>query len=234
MESFPKKEKLDHLHSSTKIALNVVPFVGGSLAELFDTVFTSPIDKRKEEWLNYIGSTLEDLCSRYEDITPESLSKSPEFVSAYMQASNIAIRTHHKEKLEALKSAVKNTLLLKDLDENKKLIFFRIIEQMSPLHFKVLHFINSPKKYVDILNKQDNSKSNPYVQTTTYYNSLTQVWDKSFPEVSSSDNLIDIVIGDLKGWGLSMIKDFHHNSSTDSSNTTRLGIEFIQFINNET
>ncbi len=81
MEKIPSKEKADYIHDATKASLNVIPVVGGALASIFETVFSSPIDKRKEEWLKRSAQTVDELCSKVEGLTPEKLSKDQEFIS---------------------------------------------------------------------------------------------------------------------------------------------------------
>ena len=222
MSDYPEKEKLDYAHDTTKAALNLIPVVGGALASVFETVFSSPIDKRKEEWLVRLAETVDDLCERVDGLTPEKLSEDSEFVSVYLQASNIAIRTHHEEKLKALNAAVKNTVLRKDIDESKKLIFLRIIDQMTPFHFKVFHFLTYPEKYIQSLN--DKLPAN----THTHWGDLRNVWDETFTDVKSSNKLIDVVLNDLFGWGFIGSANFHQLSMNSAA--TILGKEFIQFI----
>lgn len=222
MEELPQENWKDHSHASVKAGLNLVPIVGGALASVFDTVFSSPIDKRKEAWLRDLALSVDELCNQVKDLTPEKLSQNEQFISAYLQASNIAIRTHHEAKLSALKAAVKNTVLIHDYTESKKLIFIRIIDEMTPLHFKILDFLNNPEKYIAELN----SKQRP--NTQTHWGDLRNVWDESFEDIKSSDPLIDIVVSDLNRFGFIYIDQFHKASMSPVS--TETGKQFIGFI----
>lgn len=226
MEELPIKEKADHIHDATKAGLNLIPMVGGALASVFETVFSSPIDKRKEDWLKCLAQTVDQLCEKVEGLTPEKLSNNPEFISIYLQASNIAIRTHSEEKLKALNAAVKNSVLLEGMDESKKMIFLRVIDQMTPLHFKVLHFLTFPEIYI----KDLDSRQPP--NHSTSWGDLRNVWDELFKDIRSSNHLIDIVIVDLKNWGMIHIGKFHEASL--NSVGTGFGKEFVGFINDET
>ncbi|MCK2149833.1 hypothetical protein MYE70_12265 [Marinobacter alexandrii] len=222
MEDLPEKEWKDYGHDSVKAGLSVVPLLGGALATAFETVFSSPIDKRKKVWLKELASTVDELCEKIEGLSPEKLSQNDLFVSAYLQASNIAIRTHQESKLQALRAAVKNTVLFEKYDESKKLIFIRIIDEMTPLHFKVLDFLSGPEKYIKALDE----KQGPNV--STHWGSLGQVWDKTFNDVKSSDPLVDLVISDLHRFGFIYIDQFHKAST--HSVTTSTGREFIEFV----
>ena len=226
MDELPKKKTEDYAYGATKAGLSAIPFVGGSLTAIFETIFSSPIDKRKEEWLKMLANTVDELYKKVDGLTPELLSNNSEFISIYLQASNIAIRTHNQEKLDALNAAVKNTILQKDVDESKKMIFIRLIDQMTPLHFKVLHFLSYTEQYVEKLNSKLPNN------TSTHWGSASNVWDESFEEIKSENLLMDLVTNDLNNYGLVHINKFHLASMTPVS--TGLGREFYEFITEKT
>jgi uncharacterized protein with HEPN domain len=223
MEEFPSKDASDHVHALTKVGLNAIPYAGGSLATLFETIFSAPIDKRKEAWLRDLAETIDELCKQVDKLTPDKLSKNEEFISAVLEASNIAIRTHHKEKIKALKSAVKNTVLIKNYGEIKKMIFIRVIDEMTPLHFKVLHFLSTPDRYMSALSEEQGPN------TTIVWGSLTQAWDEMFKDIRANDPLIDLVISDLHRFGFVSIDKFH-KANTSGSSSTSMGKQFLNFI----
>lgn len=222
MNELPEKAISDYAHSGAKAFLNAIPLAGGPLAVLFETVFSAPIDKRKEEWLLRLADTVNELCAKIDGLTPEKLSNDPAFISIYLQASNIAVRTHYEEKLKALNAAVKNSVLRDDLDETKKMIFVRIIDQMTPLHFKVLHFLIHPDTYVSEANRGLPSNQ------SKHWGDMRNVWDKLSDEVKSGDSMLDVITADLKNWGLVSINEFHQSSF--SSMGTRIGREFSEFV----
>lgn len=224
MEELPTKNIKDHLHTATKVGLNIIPIAGGPLVEIFETVFSAPIDKRKEEWLKRLATTIDELCEKVDGLTSENLSKNSEFISIYLQASNIAIRTHHEEKLKALNNAVKNSVLQKDLDESKKMIFLRFVDQMTPLHIKVFHFLSFPEQYIKELDSRLPSN------TSRHWGSASNVWDEYFGEVKTEAPLLDLITNDLNNYGLVHIDKFHQASM--SSVATGLGREFVAFIQN--
>ncbi|MGD8113224.1 hypothetical protein [Vibrio sp. TRT 17S01] len=223
MEELPQNKDLkDHAHSGVKAALNLIPFAGGALASVFETVFSAPIDKRKEEWLILLASTVEEICEKVEELTPETLSENETFISAYLQASNLALRTHQAEKIAALNSAVKNTVLLEDLDETLKMIFIRFIDDMTPLHFRVLHFLSNPNEYINKLMTDESA---------TVTGDLQDVWNELYTDVSTNDPLVDLVISDLYNLGLLTAKTFR--DARLGSVSTPLGLQFIEFIEYE-
>jgi hypothetical protein len=183
-------------------------------------VFSTPIDKRKEAWLKELANIVNELCQEIDGLTLDRISENQEFISASLEASNIAVRTHHQEKLKALKAAVKNTVLRADLDESKKMIFIRIIGQMTPLHFQVLNFLSFPEKYINAFNSQNDN-------TLTHWGDLRNVWDARFKEIRSDNPIIEIAIQDLYSYGLIYINVFH--KANLSSVATKFGREFIEF-----
>ena len=226
MDEQPEKETKDYAYGATKAGLSAIPLIGGSLTAIFETIFSSPIDKRKEEWLTMLVETVNELCEKVEGLTPEKLSNNPEFISIYLQASNIAIRTHNEEKLKALNAAVKNSVLQKDLDESKKMIFLRLIDQMTPFHIKVFHFLSFTEQYVKELDSRQPKNQ------STHWGSIGNVWDAYFEEVKTGNALIDLVTSDLKNYGLIYVDKFH--LATLTSVSTELGREFVEFITEKT
>jgi len=223
VEELPQKNTKDYCYDSVKAGFNLFPFVGGALATVFETVFSSPIDTRKEAWLCDLAKVVDDLCNKVENLTPEKLSKNEEFISAYLLASNIAIRSHQKEKLTALRAAVKNTVLITDYDESMKMIFIRVIDEMTPLHFRLLTFLSTPNVFISELNKLQSPNS------ITDWGSLENVWDETYKDIRADNSLIDIVISDLHRFGFVHIDKFHKASMNSVS--TSIGKQFVAFIN---
>jgi hypothetical protein len=62
-----------------------------------------------------------------------------------MHASQVAIRNHQKEKLEALRNAVLNAALSNAPDEDLQLMFLIFVDSLTPLHIKALKLIYDKK-----------------------------------------------------------------------------------------
>ncbi|WP_296218494.1 hypothetical protein [Pseudomonas sp. UBA2684] len=221
MNDLPDKDWKDYGHSTVKGALNLIPLAGGALSVAFETIFTAPLDKRKEEWLKNLATAIDELYVKVDGLTPEKLSSNQEFITAVLEASNIAVRSHHTERLSALKSAVKNTVIRTDLNESKKMIFIRVVGEMTPLHFQVLHFLSHPGAYIDKLNSKQRS-------IQTHWGDLQNVWNKTFSEIKSDDPIITLAIKDLHNYGFIRIDEFYKASM--ESVATSLGKEFAEFI----
>jgi len=219
MDKFPETSKSDYAYAVAKGIISATPVAGGSLSVLFENIFTTPLDKRKKEWFQSLADAIEKLTKKFEDITPESLSKNKIFISVSMQATQIALRNHQKEKLNALKNAVKNSAI--SIDENKVLMFTRIIDDMTPLHLKILEFLNNPSTIEQELQNElpKNMKR--------HYGDNMNMWQKYYPKLSSSSELIIHIAKEL------YTKGFLHNDRSFYSSgkqTSKFGDEFLAFI----
>src|SRR5688500_5203479 len=96
----------DALHAVAKAGLSFIPYIGGPSVELFQYLVQAPLEKRRIEWMNYVGEKLIELEARGVDI--EKLRDNEEFITAVLQASQLAVCTHRQEKREALRNALFN------------------------------------------------------------------------------------------------------------------------------
>ncbi|MBU1994990.1 hypothetical protein KKC15_09815 [bacterium] len=195
MDKFPEQSNKDYISSTVKGVVSAIPVAGGPLSVLFETVFSTPLDKRKKEWFQSLADAIEELTKKVDGITPEALSQNEVFISVSMQATQIALRNHQKEKLDALRNAVINSTNTISLDENKLLMFTRIIDDMTPLHLKVLEFLNNPNKFEQEL--QNRTSNN----MRTHYPDNMNIWKEYYPELNSSRELITQVCKELYAKG---------------------------------
>lgn len=222
MEKLPKRGPKDHLHSAAKGGLSCIPIVGGAVAALFETVLSAPIDKRKEQWLLKLAETVDELCSTVDGLSIQSLSENEEFISICIQASNIALRTHHEEKLRRLLNAIRSCVTNPNMDETKRMIFLRILDEMTELHIQTFVFLAETHRFVAELNSRQ-PPNHP-----VHWGDARNVWSKFYPDIKSEDPILDVVVNDLHRYGFVFIDKFSH-SSLDSV-ATKLGREFLKFI----
>ncbi len=141
---FPKPTGQDLLYGTVKGVISGFPLTGPASAEIMAIVFAPPIERRREAWFSLLAVTVSELHSRVAELTPERLSRDEAFVTVAFQAAQIAIRTHHKEKWEALRNAVRNTALPEAPEETMQQIFLNLIDVLTPLHLKALAFVAKP------------------------------------------------------------------------------------------
>ena len=89
----PERSKGDIAHGVVKAAVSATPVIGGPAADLLGMVFGPPIERRRDQWMDILAGTVEELQSRVEGLTPEKLSQDNAFVTVAMRATEIALRT---------------------------------------------------------------------------------------------------------------------------------------------
>lgn len=210
----PKQSKGDLVHAATKAGLSAIPVLGGAAAELFQLVIQPPLERRRTEWMAAIGEKLQNL----EDngLKLERLAENEEFITAAMHASNIALRTHQQEKLDALRNAVLNVAVGQAPDAALQHMFFRWIDSLSPLHLRMLKFFQAP---------------NP--QPGLSMGGLSSVLEHNMPELRGQRHIYDQVWKDLYANGLVNTDSLHVMMSGNGlvqKRTSELGDAFIRFI----
>lgn len=134
----------DIKHALARSLLGAIPYMGQSAIELFNMVIAPPIEQRRNEWLQSLARGLEELQQQVAGFSVEALANRPEFVTTILHATPAALRSHQREKVDALRNAVLNVALEQNPDETLTLMFLSFIDTITPLHMKVLaHFDQS-------------------------------------------------------------------------------------------
>lgn len=209
-----------------RAAVSMAPLVGGPIQVLFENIFCSPLEKRKREWLERVAVAINELQDRVSEITPERLAASETFVTVALTAFPIAVRNHQEEKLNALCNAVINSALSVDIDENKQLMFLRLVDYLTPWHLKILSLLQNPVQWMD-----DNGVKKPEWQ---YSGSLCRLVEHCFPELKDQEEFYTQMIRDLESAGL-LIKGIRPQQNMSASGAmepaiTAHGRRFMVFI----
>lgn len=147
-----KKSKGDLGHA---LIIGGLPGIFGPVGSIFAALFGSvvyppPITQRINQLLMDIAFKLEELELRGK-LEIDELLKNEGFISTLLHATQIAIRTHQKEKLEALKNAVLNSALKTAPEDDYKILFLSFIDNFTIAHVKLLKFFydlpNSPNYF---------------------------------------------------------------------------------------
>jgi hypothetical protein len=138
----PAQSSGDVAHSVVKSGLSAIPVLGGAAVELFQNVVQPPLEKRRSEWMAQVGEKLQELEDKGLDL--ETLQENEQFISAAMYASQLALRTHKKEKLEALRNAVVNIATGQAPEEAMQHIFLNFVDTLTELHVKILKLFQAP------------------------------------------------------------------------------------------
>jgi hypothetical protein len=105
---------------------------------------------------------LRDQEARVSGFRFDDLGKNEQFVSATLQATQAVLKTHEKEKHEALRNAVLNVALGRELSADRQTMFLALAERFTVFHLTVLRFFNDPARYF-----QDRGQPVPTVDVGT-------------------------------------------------------------------
>lgn len=192
-----KPTKGDAAHSGIKAALSSIPFVGGSISELFSLGIQSPLEKRKDDFI----ISLDERVSELEDrgvLSSEYVIVDDEFIDVAAHALPIAIRNSSPEKLNALRNAVINTALKIDINRDSKFMYLNFINELTEIQIKIIKILYEPRSYIEKLfeiNKNNIPQGYTYVDVLKDLRKILDV-DKILYDVSinrlETDGLIDL------------------------------------------
>ena len=114
-----------------------------------------------------------------------------------LQATQVAVRSHHVEKLKSLQNAVLNSALQIHPDEDEMLMFLNYIDIFTRWHLKILLFLES--KSIRVAYDPDNMPENPICLTGN-------ILEKEYPELGEKSDFYSQIVTELFDRGL--IRDF--------------------------
>jgi hypothetical protein len=229
----------DNSASPRKDALSEIIRVKGSKApalspraELFSLTSQAILNSRSNDWMESIAEDLESLEKQVPGFNAEIALHNPVFFTSFLEAAEIAIRTHQEEKLEALRNAVMNAALQSAPEDAIQLILLNLIDGLTALHIRVLMFLDDPSRYIARNNIKGPGSGGITNKTVSIYTWLE--WP--FPELRGQEALAKRVVLDLLGMQLLTGADIfpyysyaaHH---THGPLTTDWGKQLIKFIN---
>lgn len=149
MADIPKQTGGDAVHLIARSVISSIPVFGAAALELFNVVIEPPIMRRKDEWLTLLAEKVALLAKSVDGFKVENLKDNELFITAVLHATPAALRTHQKEKLDALRNAVLNTALSRGPDEDMQLMFLGFLDKFTPWHLRVLmHFHENPPDWM--------------------------------------------------------------------------------------
>lgn len=139
----PKPSKGDAVHALAKAGLSAIPVFGGPAVELFQHLVQPPLERRRNEWMTQVGERLQEL--EAQGLNLQELQNNEQFITAVMQASTAALRTHKAEKLVALRNAVLHVAKGQGPEETIQHLLLSFVDEFSEMHLRVLAFARAPK-----------------------------------------------------------------------------------------
>jgi hypothetical protein len=242
----PNETVGDAAHTLVRAGLSMLPIVGGPAVELLSAVITPPIARRRDEWIVSIAAGLQTLAEKVDGFKIEDLSQNDVFITTVLHASQVAIRNHQKEKLKALRNAVLHTAMRSTLDDDLQLIFLGCIDTLSPLHLRILRYLDDPQR-VARANKItfpdwetdhkayiDAPGAIVTVDASQNVGSVADALIHVFPELRRKNEIYTQIGKELYDRGLTDIGGINHGVTHPDqifiSHTSALGKQFLSFI----
>ena len=138
----PKPTTEDVIHTIGKAVTNLVPFIGGSAVEIFSAIVKTPIQKRQEQLIESIIDKIKTLENDFEELKPERLSQNELFISVLLKSLQAITKEHQKEKIDAFKNAVINTVTIESISEDYKLLFLSYLESFTVVQIQIIKFFH--------------------------------------------------------------------------------------------
>lgn len=220
----PKATTGDHLHSLARAGVGSIPLIGAAATELIQILIAPPLEKRRQEWMNKIAVSLLKL-EEEQKVILEKLSTNEAFIDTCLYASQAAIRTNQKEKLEALKNAVINSALPNPPDESRQQIFIGLVDFLTVRHLQILRFLSDPAKIFEEMGKEKPQYS--------IGGSLSNCLTVAYPELANEREFYNLIAKDLGNRSLAGENPFNGMTTgigVYQRRTTELGEQFLRFI----
>ena len=209
------KTSADIIMAAIKGSIGAIPIMGSFITEYISLAQQYVGDKRFVEWI----SILEEKLSKLED-NLEKLAGNEFFYSCFRTATYGAINSYQREKREYLANALKNSLLMIDISEEKRLIFLSLIDRYTLLTIKILIYYSK-----NITNESDTYHDEKEVRNTDIIMNI--------PEIAEDIGIIDIIENQLFVDGLIEpfnLPDLNYQEQPRRKLTTDLGDEIIRFL----
>lgn len=216
---FPRPSAPDRGHAVATALLSSLPGLGGSAATLLGQVLSPPLERRRVEWFNGLADRLARLEHAVEGLSVEGLRDDEDFITAATTATQIALRNHRGEKLEALQNAVVNVARGAEPDTDLQALFLSLLDYLTPLHMRLLRFFQDPEAFG--------------AQRWRQYSIGSSVRDivlDAMPEVPPG--AYDLLCRDLENRGLITLLRPPKFALTEER-TTGLGERFLRFIDEQ-
>jgi len=130
-----------------RAGLSALPLVGGAATELLNAAVASPLQQRRDGFVNRLAERL--LALEHAGLLRISeLGTNEAFLDVVLHATTLALRTKSAEKRTALRNACLNAALPSGLEEAWQLVFLNLIDRFTEWHIRVLKFANDPNTWL--------------------------------------------------------------------------------------
>ena len=174
--------------------------------------------------MNGVAQGLKELEQKVAGFDIENLKENEQFISTVISTSQVAIRNHQKEKLEALRNAVLNVALGSKLSEDQEAMFLGLVDRYTPCHLQILRLFQSPLSLAAEKGIRPESFS---------IGSRTQLLEMYYPELKGRGQFYTGVVANLVSDGMLGVRDLGGMITAQGmfqKVTTERGDLFLAFI----
>lgn len=201
-----------------------VPFVGGALAVVLAHAFSHSYEKRLRAWMEQLADVVQELIDRVDGLDVEGLSEDDDFMDAVATATRIAEKTSSQAKRAALQNALLNIGAGSLPDSDKRAVYLRYIDELTPSHMVLLDFFDDPPAFL---------AHRSHAWPNLMMGGLGSVLQVALPDLYADTAFLDTLTADLASWGLVSNPGLNTVMTGDglkAKRTTAKGREFMAFI----
>jgi len=229
-----KKEKMNFVMSTIfntamagfgAISSNPLSAIDSSLS-VFSNIVGFSISNNLKKYVYSLAEDMVRLESEISDFKIENLRNNDFVATTVLQSIQIAVRNYQNEKHEALRNAVLNTAINQERAD-EKLTYLRYIDELSPLHIKILKFLeNNSPDLVNIYEKNKNTVTEQYGSQDP----LIEYFENQIPESKDSSHIYirDLMNRSLLNWERMMLG--HDLLNVAINGVSESGHSFLRFI----
>jgi hypothetical protein len=197
LSSYPQPRPRDWVRVVAEALVELVPVAGGSATTLAGAIVQPKLQKRREAWFQLLADGVQDLMDRVADLELEQMQENDRLVTTILQATEVAARSHQDEKLHALRNACLNAAIPSDLQEEYERAFVRFIDELSPLHLRVLSYLADPTAWFE----------RHGVERRHYMSAARRApFEAALPDLAADKSLCELLLRDLGQRGLADVE----------------------------
>jgi hypothetical protein len=202
-------------------AVGAVPFVGSLLAATLSALFSATQENRTREWMEEMAEVVQALLDRVEHLEAGDLAENTAFYDAAVAAARIATATSATEKHQALQNALFHVGIGDGLEADKRAIFLRYVDELTPSHIALLRLADNPSGWFETRG------------VVWPGGGLLGVVKAAFPAWANDESFIDTLASDLSSRGLTdglPLRVMMTENGVKAQRTKPKGHEFMAFI----
>ncbi len=199
-----KEGFLTRTEATRIIKAESIPLIEAYIKDFIgNNLILSPATKRRDQWIDdYLLKAIQTITEKATPSVVKNLSNNESFLTVVLQTTSIALRNHQKEKLEALRNAIINSVLPNAPDESLQLMFLNFIDSFTPCHLMIIDFIDNPLCWCI----KNNVKVDEYVNNYSFNSNkpyeLDLFLEKIFTQISNIKYIYEQAMEDISANGL--------------------------------